>query len=450
MRLKLLALALGAAILSCPQATPLFAQQSAADPVLWTSLPQQGSLSMQGSGLSLVSYSSPLIGCTDCAPAASNCVADCAGSCGYDPCCGSAIDHSGSWVTIDYLLWQVSGYGVPPLVTSSPVGTPREDAGVLPGATILFGNDELDNDLRSGGRLRFGYWYDDCRSYGFEGSFLALGQESSNFSAFSDGSTGSLGRPFFNSDPNVNAPDALIVGFDDPIDGDAYAGTIDVTTSSNVYSGHFAYRALLQQYGSHRVDFTLGYRFFRLDEGLQINDNITVDGVAGGIVGTNFQIQDQFNTSNTFHGAELGLVSTKQYGCWTSELILKLALGNNHREVTIDGQTITTIPGFPPFVADGGLLALPTNSGAYRDDRFVAIPELNANFSYQVNPCWKLTLGYSLIYVSDVVRPGDQIDFNVNGSQLAGGLTGPADPGFNLQSDSLWVYGVNIGAQYNY
>ena len=350
---------------------------------------------------------------------------------------------------MDYLLWQVSGYGVPALVTSSPPGTARTSAGVLPGATILYGNDELDDDLRSGGRIRFGYWYDDWRTCGFEGSFTALGQETSNFTAEGDGSTGSIGRPFYNDDPSVNAQDALIVAFDEPGPADAFAGSTRVTTSSNVYNGHFAYRRLLQQCGSHRVDLTMGYRFFRLNEGLQFNDNITVDGVAGGIIGTNFLIEDQFETSNEFHGAEIGLVSMNQHGCWSTELIMKLALGNNHKEVGINGSTVTTIAPTSITTA-GGLLTQASNIGNYRSDAFTVIPEINFNLGYQVSECWKLTAGYTMIYVSNVTRPGNALDYNVNGTLLAGPFSGPVTPAFDFGSDSLWIYGLNFGAQYNY
>jgi len=432
---------------------------------LWTSIPVEGPIRFMSSDIGLVSYDCAASDCGN-APCGSSyytkykasttrvgcgpigCGGVGCGGCGYGPHC-SGIDHSGTWLAFDFLLWQVSGYGVQPLVTSSPVGTPRPAAGVLPGATILYGNETLEDDIRPGGRLRFGYWYDDFRTYGFEGSFAALGQESSNFAASSDGSTGSLGRPFFNEDPNINGQDALIIGFDEPGPADAFTGSTAVTTSSNVYNGHFAYRRLWRQCGSHRVDLTFGYRFFRLNEGLRINDDITVDGAAGGIVGTNFQIEDLFETKSEFHGAELGLVSTYDHGYWTTEFIAKLALGNSRQEVMIDGSTVTTIGGVP-FTAEGGLLAQPTNIGHYRTDQFAVIPELNANFSYRATPNLKLTAGYTMIFVSDVIRPGDVLDYNVNGTQLGGALNGPATPAFDFDSSGLWVYGLNLGAQWNY
>jgi hypothetical protein len=434
-------LALGMALVASPFSNFAAAQQPSG----------QGQLRFHVSDTDLVSCTAPLDACCGGQDSCGeSCGQSCAGCSNYLDCCGSGNKLDNTWVTLDYLLWTVDGYDVPALVTSSPPGTDRSQAGVLPGATILFGNQELDDDFRSGGRIRLGHWCDASRSYGFEGSIVGLEQESTNFFAQSDGSTGSLGRPFFNDDPNVNDQDALIIAFDEPGGADAFAGSTRVNTSSNLYSAHLAYRQNVYQCGNHRVDMTAGYRFFRLDEGLQINDNITVDGVAGGIVGTNFLIEDRFNTTNEFHGAELGLVSTRQCGCWTTELIAKLALGNNHREVDISGSTVTTIPGFAGITENQGLLTQSSNIGSFENDYFSVIPEVNANLSYQVNQNWKLTAGYNVIYVTDVVRPGDQIDFNVNGTQLGGALTGPATPAFNFESSDLWVHGLNFGAQFNY
>jgi Putative beta barrel porin-7 (BBP7) len=44
----------------------------------------------------------------------------------------------------------MSGARVPPLLTVSPPGTPRANAGVLgaPGTTGVFGGDQLNQDLR--------------------------------------------------------------------------------------------------------------------------------------------------------------------------------------------------------------------------------------------------------------------------------------------------------------
>ena len=48
------------------------------------------------------------------------------------------------WLRADYLMWFTTGTRLPPLVTTSPQGTPANQAGVLgaPGTTILFGGSD--------------------------------------------------------------------------------------------------------------------------------------------------------------------------------------------------------------------------------------------------------------------------------------------------------------------
>lgn len=52
------------------------------------------------------------------------------------------------WIRADWLMWWTNGEHLPPLVTSSPQGTPQGQAGVLgqPGTTILFGNSTVYDD----------------------------------------------------------------------------------------------------------------------------------------------------------------------------------------------------------------------------------------------------------------------------------------------------------------
>src|SRR5262245_31571922 len=64
------------------------------------------------------------------------------------------------WVRGEYLLWWLSAPKLPPLVTTSPPGTPQIDAGVLgsPGTAVLFGDSHVNGDVRSGGRVTLGGW----------------------------------------------------------------------------------------------------------------------------------------------------------------------------------------------------------------------------------------------------------------------------------------------------
>jgi hypothetical protein len=110
-------------------------------------------------------------------------------SCGLQACGIGCCGVSGLWVRTEALLWWIQGFSVPPLVTSSPAGTNRDVAGVLgqPTTTILLGDSRLADDLRLGGRVRFGFWIDPCRTHGWEASYISLGTGDTDFRADSSG-----------------------------------------------------------------------------------------------------------------------------------------------------------------------------------------------------------------------------------------------------------------------
>ena len=113
------------------------------------------------------------------------------------------------WAEVDLLAWTVKGDRLPPLVTTSPVGTPLLQAGVLglPTTSVLFGDSSVNGAWRAGGRLRAGYWFDPSRSRGIEASVFGLGDVSTGFNANS-ATTPIIARPFFNT--SFNGQDAAI------------------------------------------------------------------------------------------------------------------------------------------------------------------------------------------------------------------------------------------------
>jgi hypothetical protein len=63
-----------------------------------------------------------------------------------DECCYAPRN----WVSADYLMWWTKGNALPPLVSGGPTA-------VLPASQVLFGNEQIDTDLRNGARLTFGH-----------------------------------------------------------------------------------------------------------------------------------------------------------------------------------------------------------------------------------------------------------------------------------------------------
>src|SRR5262249_13371755 len=79
-----------------------------------------------------------------------------AGPCCEDSCCEGVCGPPGRvWVRGEYLLWWTKSSPLPPLVTTSPIGTPVGEAGVLGqfGTSILFGGESVSDNPRSGGRV---------------------------------------------------------------------------------------------------------------------------------------------------------------------------------------------------------------------------------------------------------------------------------------------------------
>src|SRR5262249_30067376 len=116
--------------------------------------------------------------------------------------------------------------------------------------------------------------------------------------------------------------------------------------------------------------------------------------------------------------------------------------------VGIDGRTAITLPSEPATNFTGGILALPSNIGGYHRGRFAVLPEFGATLHYQINPIWKVNAGYTLLILSNVVRPGDQIDTRVNTNQFPPAVPGPTTfPKFVFNDSDVWIQGVNIGLE---
>src|SRR5437016_5621489 len=82
-----------------------------------------------------------------------------------------APDFAPLWrVRGEYLGWWTNGNHLPPLVTTSPPGTARLEAGVLGtnGVQTLFGDRFIDTGVRSGGRVTMTRWLEDAEDTAVE------------------------------------------------------------------------------------------------------------------------------------------------------------------------------------------------------------------------------------------------------------------------------------------
>ena len=73
------------------------------------------------------------------------------------------------------------------------------------------------------------------------------------------------------------------------------------------------------------------------------------------------------------------------------------------------------------------------------------------NVGYDLMPNLRATVGYTFIYWSRVARPGDQIDTNLNLSQLPPGpLNGIPRPEASWSITDMWAQGISAGIDYRF
>ena len=122
-----------------------------------------------------------------------------------------------------------------------------------------------------------------------------------------------------------------------------------------------------------------------------------------------------------------------------------------HSTVDINGSRTATLPnGGGTSTSAGGLLAQPSNIGRYSFDEFAVLPEGGINFGYQVTSNIRAYAGYNFLYWNKVIRASEQVDLNVNPSQIAGGrdpLSNVQAPAFRPNYSDYWVQGVTFGLE---
>ncbi len=102
------------------------------------------------------------------------------------------------------MQWWEHGTYVPALATSGPSAA---QPGVLgqPGTVVLFGDDYINDKSVSGGRIQAGMWLNPCATFGFEGEFFALADETTNYYLWSTGSgvdgNPIISRPYYDVNP---------------------------------------------------------------------------------------------------------------------------------------------------------------------------------------------------------------------------------------------------------
>jgi hypothetical protein len=387
------------------------------------------------------------------------------GRSGWLPCLTLCAPRNG-WVSAEYLNWSQRGMFLPALATQNAGGI-----GVAPnlgtaGTQIIYGNnnDFVDGSL-NGFRLGFGFFLDHCHEWSIAADYFGFDAVTDSALFLPDPSV-SLGRPI-NNVANMGLPAAELVNFNGiNIDGNPVniTGTLGIDVRSELQSGGFQLRRFLvcrdgcgdtvfmnlpSAYRS-RIDLGIGYRYTQLDEGLGITERLAA---VGSPAGSFINVFDNFDTQTQFNGVDFGIFYTRHRGLWSIDLQGRFGIGTNQQQVDINGVTQSRLGNGVTNNDQGGLLALDSNIGSFSRDRFSILPEFRATLGYKITPRLRATVGYTFLYWSNVVRPGDQIDLDVNRNQVPNpGINPvvPTSPRFSFNETDYWAQGISVGGEYRW
>jgi hypothetical protein len=359
-----------------------------------------------------------------------------------------------SWTRAEYLLWWVTDSPVPiPLVTSGNPADALPGALDQPGTRVLFGNSGVGYRGFSGLRITLGTWLDPEELFGIEGSGFLLERRSSR-TYFTSNAVGSpvLAIPFFNQTPGTVREDR------EPISNVAakLAGNVLVASSLQLWGAEANAICCLWREPNLEWNALLGFRYLDLHERMQILKH-KIALATPPMPDTVFTTNDLFSTRNQFYGGQVGTRLSWQFGRCDLDLTAKVALGTTHQVVDIHGGSSQVGPAAVPPNASfpGGLFAQPTNIGRNSSNQFSVIPAVEFRLGYHISERCRAFVGYDCLYWNSVVRPGNQIDRNINQTQsvVLGGngiLNGPPVPVPLFNRSDFWAHGVNFGLEFRF
>lgn len=287
----------------------------------------------------------------------------------------AAVDMPSLELNVDYLMWWLRDPRF-----GAPIG-----AGVA-GGPVLAQNGLDYDDPFSGARLAARFWCDNTQTGSLEIAGLIVG-ENSVTSLQTVGTT------------------SLLVSSTSKMWG--AEGNLIVDT---LYCG---------------LELIAGYRMLDLQERVDI-----ADVVAPAVINP-----DRFATRNQFYGGQVGARASYRFGPLTVGAQAKLALGHNHQSADLSGF-VTSAAGVTTV---GGRYTGAGNIGRTTKGVFSVLPEAEARLGLEVGNGVILYAGYNVLFLTNALRPGDQI-------------VGPPNSAVPVPfiDTHMWAQGLNFGLEVRY
>lgn len=335
------------------------------------------------------------------------------------------------WASFDYLMLKVKGGLLPPLVTSA-FGSPSM-ASPDPFSAFMVSESKINSGLHDGFRLTGGAWLDKPDGTGVELRYSRLFHDE-HVQDLAGVPRTFLSRPFW--DELHNAPALFLLS--NPAGTMQGVAQIRTTFDTEGFEANFLRRgpAMIGE----AFHWILGVRFWELQEDLTVAAGSQIGGMRAGSF-------DTFATRNRFYGTQFGGQWHFTRNSLAIDLTLKVASGAMLEDVSILGGSTALLPSGARVDRPGGFLALASNSGGHSRTKFATIPQLSLAVAYCLTDNIKLRVGYDLMYVYKVIRPGEQIDLGINPNLLpfSPTPTPPLRPDFRFNDETFWMQGCSVG-----
>lgn len=374
-----------------------------------------------------------------------------------------AADREGNrwYFGAEYLVWWFKDSPVPvPLLTTTSDPTAMPVATITdPNTSVLLGNQDFSTGAHQGARFTAGGWIDDRRQVGIEGGYFFLASHSTVRSFASNGQPDAavLAVPFFDAD--AGAESSFVVA-----SPGAFSGSAVLSLTSKLQGADLGGMVAVADSNNLHVQVLAGFRY------LDLNENLTYSTVSTGLQDPNtgliFNTTDEFGTRNQFYGCQLGTRVEYRSETFFVQGSVKLAAGDMHEVAHIVGSATTNFfngptggpfTGVPTQVLPGsGMFAQPSNAFRTSRHQFAFSPEVGLKVGYRVTSRLHVFAGYDFLYVTNVIRPGDQIDRSINPSQTVQAAVAGATPVFGtrpavpLIGSDFWAQGITVGVEFRY
>jgi hypothetical protein len=265
-----------------------------------------------------------------------------------------------------------------------------------------------------------------------------------------------LGRPFINV--NTGMPDRQV-----STTPEFNQGVLNVHSSTGLFGGDINSRILMWYCCDFQWTGLVGFRYLDLRDHLDITESSVFINAVPGFpgnppvvnAGDHVFVFDHFETHNQFYGGQIGGRAQWQRGPWSLDATLKVALGATVQSVDINGGQVINRATGAVQTFQGGLLALPGNIGHFSQTRFAVAPELGLKLGYNITEHIRIFIGYDFLYLSSVLRAGDQIDPVLDANRIPnfGANFAPASsahPVVPFRTSSYWAQGLNAGLEFRY